>query len=132
MGNNPTGEMCPKCGEPLIYKYGRYGKFIGCSNFPECRYSKQITVELGVKCPECGGELVEKRTRRGRLFYGCSNYDAGDENSCEFASWKRPLKIACPACGGFSVEVRKGWGQCTVCEEQFEIESLEETEAEPA
>jgi len=134
MGNEPTGEMCPECGHPLLYKYGRYGKFIGCSNFPECRHSEPILVKTGVKCPECGGDLVEKRTRRGRLFYGCSNYNADDEDSCDFALWKRPLPQTCPECGGLLVEQRKGWARCTICEEEFEIEELPNVteEAEPA
>ena len=132
MGNQPTGELCPQCGHPLIYKYGRYGKFIGCSNFPECRYSRQITVEIGVKCPECGGDLVEKRTKRGRTFYGCSNYKGDGPDSCNFAVWKRPLPQACPECGGLLLEARKGWAKCTACEEEFEVESLPEVEAEAA
>jgi len=125
MGNEPTGEDCPKCGNPLITKYGRFGKFIGCSNFPECRYSRQIPVGAGIKCPECGGDIVEKRTRRGRTFYGCSNYDASDEQSCRFASWKRPLKQACPACGGLLVEARKERAKCVACEEEFALSEIE-------
>ena len=108
MGNDPTGEMCPKCGHPLIFKYGRFGKFIGCSDFPDCRYRQSILAKTGVKCPECGGDIVEKRTRRGRTFYGCSNYEADDEDSCQFASWKRPLKQPCPECEGLLAEARKG------------------------
>jgi DNA topoisomerase-1 len=136
MGNEPIGEDCPKCGSPLVTRYGRFGKFIGCSNFPECRYSRQILVETGVKCPECGGEVVEKRTRRGRTFYGCSNYDASaanggdDESSCQFASWKRPLKQACPACGGLLVEARKEWARCVACEEEFALAEVEPQEEE--
>ncbi len=124
MGNDPTGELCPRCGHPLIYKYGRFGKFIGCSNFPECRYSQPILVKTGVKCPECGGDLVEKKTRRGRTFYGCSNYDADNPDSCNFALWKRPLPQPCPECGGLLTEARKGWAKCIACEEEFEISSL--------
>jgi len=132
MGNDPTGELCPQCGHPLIYKYGRYGKFIGCSNFPECRYSQPILVKTGVKCPECGGDLVKKRTRRGRTFYGCSNYDSDDPDSCDFAVWKRPLPQSCPECGGLLIEARQGWAKCTVCEEEVEIAALPEAQAEPA
>jgi len=131
MGNEPTGELCPECGHPLIYKYGRYGKFIGCSNFPECRYSQPILVKTGVKCPECGGDLVEKRTRRGRTFYGCSNYKGDDPDSCDFAVWKHPLKQPCLECGGLLTEARQGWAKCIACEEEFEIDSLPEAEAEP-
>jgi len=130
MGNEPTGEMCPQCGHPLIYKYGRYGKFIGCSNFPECRYSQPILVKTGAKCPECGGDLVEKRTRRGRTFYGCANYRNDDDESCKFAVWKRPLQEPCPECGGLLTEARTGWAKCIACEEEFEIASLPQAQAE--
>jgi len=132
MGNQPTGEMCPECGHPLIYKYGRYGKFIGCSNFPECRYSQQILIKTGVPCPECDGELVEKRTRRGRTFYSCSNYRNDDEESCQFAVWKRPLPQPCLECGGLLTEGRKGWAKCVACEEEFELENLPELAEDPA
>jgi DNA topoisomerase-1 len=132
MGNDPTGEMCPKCGHPLIYKYGQFGKFIGCSDFPNCRYRQGILIKTGVKCPECGGDIVEKRTRRGRTFYGCSNYEAGDENTCQFASWKRPLKQLCPECKGLLTEARKGWAKCITCEGEFELESLPAVRDEPA
>ncbi len=124
IGNEPTGEMCPECGSPLIYRHGRYGKFIGCSNFPSCRHHEPILTKIGVKCPRCGGDLVEKRTRRGRTFYGCANYQGDAENSCKFTSWKRPLKQPCPECGGLLVEARKGWAKCIACEGKFEIDSL--------
>ena len=124
MGNEPTGEMCPECGHPLIYKHGRYGKFIGCSNFPACRHLEPILTKIGVKCPKCGGELVEKRTRRGRTFYGCANYKKGAPDSCEFAVWKRPLPQPCPACGGLLTEARKGWAKCVARGEEVEISAL--------
>jgi DNA topoisomerase I len=85
----PTGEMCPECGKPLLFRDGRYGKFIGCSGWPECRHTEPIPLP-GVACPECGGAIVEKRTRRGRRFWGCVNYRADDETSCQWASWKKP------------------------------------------
>jgi DNA topoisomerase-1 len=132
MGNDPTGELCPRCGHPLIYKYGRFGKFIGCSNFPECRYSQPILVKTGVKCPECGGDLVEKKTRRGRTFYGCSNYNADDPDSCNFAVWKRPLPQPCPECGGLLTEARKEWAKCIACEEEFEISELPQVQQDEA
>jgi len=130
MNSEPTGEMCPRCGQPLIYKYGRYGKFIGCSNFPECRYSAQIAVRTGAKCPECGGELIEKRTRRGRTFYGCSNYQKDDPDSCQFAIWKRPLPQPCPHCSGLLTEAKKGLAKCSACGEEFSLSDL--PDAEPA
>jgi len=131
MGNQPTGELCPECGHPLIYKYGRYGKFIGCSNFPNCRYLEPILVKVGVDCPECGGDLVEKRTRRGRTFYSCANYRDDDPDSCKFAVWKRPLPQPCPVCGGLLTEVRQDWAKCVACEEEVETASLPEAQADP-
>ena len=125
MGDEPTGEMCPECGRPLLYKYGRYGKFIGCSGFPECRYTAPYLEKIGVLCPECGGDLVEKKTRRGRTFYGCANYP-----TCNFASWKRPLPQPCPECGGLLVQAGKDRAQCIACESTFQLAELPSDEAE--
>jgi DNA topoisomerase-1 len=86
----PTGELCPECGEPLVIRLGRNGKFIGCSGWPKCRYTAQIPLP-GVVCPRCGGAVVEKRTRRGRRFFGCSNYPA-----CDWATWKQPQAPRAP------------------------------------
>jgi DNA topoisomerase I len=124
MGGDPTGELCPQCGNPLIFKYGRFGKFIGCSNFPQCRHSAAILIKTGAKCPECGGDLVEKRTRRGRTFYGCANYKADDPASCRFGVWKRPLPQGCPSCGGLLTEARQAWAKCVACEDEVEISRL--------
>jgi DNA topoisomerase-1 len=124
MGNNPTGELCEKCGEPLIFKYGRNGLFIGCSNYPACRNTKPIQELTGAKCPECGSDLVEKRMRRGRVFYGCAAYDATDEASCRFTLWKRPLPQSCPACGGLLIEAKSGQTQCYACEQTFSRDEL--------
>ena len=85
----------PTCGHPLVIRWGRYGKFIGCSTFPECRYVEPWLEKIGVKCPKDGGELAERKTRKGRVFYGCANYP-----QCDFTSWKRPLPEPCPKCGG--------------------------------
>ena len=85
----PTGEMCPECGKPLLIRDGRYGRFIGCSGWPECRHTEPIPLP-GVVCPECGGAIVEKRTRRGRRFWGCVNYRSDDGTSCQWATWKKP------------------------------------------
>lgn len=94
--NQPLDEKCPLCGAGLVLKYGRYGQFVSCSNFPTCRYKRSITNSLGIKCPMegCEGEIVERRTKRGRLFYGCSMYP-----KCKFASWLKPTDARCPECG---------------------------------
>lgn len=94
-----SGQQCPQCEKPLVYRTGRFGRFLACSGFPECRYTRNIKTELGVKCPACGGEMLEKRTRKGRIFYGCSNYP-----KCTFSLWKKPLPEKCPDCGYFMIE----------------------------
>jgi DNA topoisomerase-1 len=121
--DEPTGELCPECGSPLLFKRGRFGRFVGCSNYPKCRFSKPIPVP-GVACPQCGGEIYEKRARRGRrVFYGCSNYP-----ECEFTSWKRPLPQPCPTCGGLLVEAGKERAKCVNCEKEVELEKLSSLE----
>ncbi len=87
------GQACPQCGRPLVRKYGRFGEFIACSGFPECKYTRPLGI--GVTCPTCKvGEVVERRSRRGRTFFGCSTYPA-----CTFTSWDRPTDRVCPKCG---------------------------------
>ncbi len=101
----PTGEKCPKCGSDLVRKKGRFGIFVGCSNYPDCRYIQPNTT--GVKCPECsGGELVEKRSKRGRIFFACDQYP-----DCKFAIWKRPVPVQCPSCKHPYLETHKRKGQ---------------------
>lgn len=127
VADQPTGEKCEKCGHDMIIKWGRYGKFIACSNFPACRNTKPYLEKIGVTCPECGGDLVEKRSRKGRLFYGCSNYP-----KCRFVSWRRPLPQPCPVCGGLLVVKNKQWAQCINCKEQVAMEKLpDESESRP-
>ncbi len=111
-----VGRECPECGAPLTIRWGRYGKFIGCSRFPECRYTEPWQERVGVTCPQCGGDLVEKRTRKGRTGYGCINYP-----TCNFWVWQRPLPIPCPACGGLMTEARKGIARCTACGEEIPL-----------
>jgi DNA topoisomerase-1 len=111
-----TGNACEKCGSPMVLKTGRYGRFIACSNFPECRNTKPYMLSVGVRCPQCGGDLVEKRTRRGRTFYGCTNYP-----DCEFAVWKRPLAKPCPNCQGLLTEAGQR-AKCLQCGQVFDRE----------
>jgi DNA topoisomerase-1 len=122
VADQTTGEKCDKCGNDMIIKWGRYGKFIGCSNFPTCRNTKPYLEKIGVQCPECGGDLAEKLSRKKRVFYGCSNYP-----ECDFVSWKRPLPWPCPVCAGLLVVKNKKWAQCTSCEEQVAMERLSDT-----
>ncbi len=119
-----TGLICEKCGSPMIVKFGRYGKFIACSNFPQCRNTMPYVVKTGAKCPECGGDLLERRTRRKRIFYGCANYP-----DCKFSVWKRPLPRPCPNCGGLLVEAGKNKAKCLECQQVFEREEEPEKAA---
>ncbi|QQK07686.1 type I DNA topoisomerase [Miniphocaeibacter halophilus] len=91
-------EFCPECGSQLVIKHGRNGEFIGCSGFPNCKYTKAIIKGTGVKCPKCGGEIIEKVSKRGKLFYGCSNYP-----NCDFAVWDKPIDEKCPKCNSILV-----------------------------
>ena len=124
-----VGRVCSECEKgDLVIRWGRYGKFIGCSRFPECRYTEPWLEKLGVDCPNCAdGELVERKTRRGRTFYGCTNYP-----ECDWTSWKRPLTDPCPVCGGLLIAQNKEWAQCLNCEEQVRLESLPSHDPEPA
>lgn len=120
----PVGRDCPVCGNPLIIRHGRYGKFIGCSNYPECKHTEPMLETIGVPCPVCAeehnGEVVQRRTKRGRIFYGCSRYP-----ECQFTSWKRPLPQPCPKCGGVLIEQARDTAQCSKCETVFRMNELE-------
>ncbi len=96
-----TDVTCEKCGRKMVIKYGRYGKFLACPGYPECKNTKPLLEKTGVKCPECGGEIVGRRSKKGRKFYGCSNYP-----ECNFVSFNKPLKKTCPECGAFMVQKR--------------------------
>ncbi|MDE7389505.1 MAG: type I DNA topoisomerase [Lachnospiraceae bacterium] len=89
-----TDYICENCGKPMVVKYGRYGRFIACSGYPDCKTVKKVVVELGVPCPKCGGSVIVRKTKRGKPFYGCSNYP-----ECKFVSWNEPVNERCPQCG---------------------------------
>ncbi|MEO8357237.1 MAG: type I DNA topoisomerase [Chloroflexota bacterium] len=118
-GPEPIGRICPDDGGELVIRYGRFGKFISCANFPTCRYTEPWLEKIGIQCPKDGGELVERKTRKGRTFFGCENYP-----NCDFTSWKRPIKLPCPKCGGLLVISNKREAQCTNCQESFLLEAI--------
>jgi DNA topoisomerase-1 len=113
--DEPADIQCDLCGGPMVYKMGRFGKFIACSNFPECRNTKPIVKEVGVKCPRCHkGNIIERSSKKKRVFYGCDRFP-----TCDFVSWDKPLARPCPKCGGMLVEkkLKKGMQvQCVQCE----------------
>ena len=89
-----TDLICENCGRPMVVKYGRYGRFIACSGYPECKTVKKIVDETGAECPRCGGKIIRRKSKRGRVFYGCGNFP-----QCRFISWDEPLQKKCPRCG---------------------------------
>ncbi|WP_147802333.1 type I DNA topoisomerase [Alkalicoccus halolimnae] len=118
--DEPAGEDCEKCGNAMVYKMGRYGKFMACSNFPECRNTKAIVKDIGVSCPTCKeGNVVERKSKKKRIFYGCDRYP-----ECEFISWDKPISRPCPKCEGLLVEKKSKKGvhvQCTECDYKEDV-----------
>ena len=109
--DEPAGEDCEVCGSPMVIKMGRYGKFMACSNFPDCRNTKAIVKTIGVTCPTCKkGDVVERKSKKNRIFYGCSNYP-----ECDFISWDKPIGRDCPKCEHYLVEKKKGRSSQVVC-----------------
>ena len=104
-----TGEKCPECGKDLAIKHSRFGTFIGCTGYPECKFTKPIVKKIEVKCPSCGGDIIMRRGRSGKLFYGCSNYP-----DCKQVFWDKPSGKMCPECGSMLVE-KKGRNPGLVC-----------------
>ncbi|MBO9404939.1 MAG: type I DNA topoisomerase [Thermomicrobium sp.] len=114
LADQPSGEVCELCGRPMVIKESRFGRFLSCSGFPECKNKRPLLEKIGVRCPQCGeGEIVVRRSRKGRTFYGCSRYP-----DCDFVSWERPTGERCPQCGGvLVVSVRRGQEsvRCSSC-----------------
>ena len=110
-----TGEICPECGNPLVYRKGKYGTFVACSNFPTCKYikknEKQEEKEIICKCPKCNGNIIVKKTKKGKEFYGCDNFP-----KCKYASWYKPTGDKCPKCNDLLV-IKNGEVKCPTCDE---------------
>ena len=129
--DEPSDVICDKCGAQMVYRVGRYGKFLACPNFPDCRNTKPILTYIDAKCPKCGGRLLEKTSRKNRKFYGCENYP-----DCDFVSWEMPVDQKCEKCGSYMTlkRSRKGetWYLCSneKCRHRVEVKASEETEDE--
>ena len=107
-----TGEKCPECGNPLVKRKGKYGEFVACSNYPECKYIKKEEVEIVevCDCPNCNGKIIEKKSRKGKVFYGCNNYP-----KCKTAYWDKPIDKKCPECGEMLTE-KNNTVKCSSCD----------------
>ncbi|MBI2852783.1 MAG: type I DNA topoisomerase [Chloroflexi bacterium] len=113
-----TEETCPKCGKPLAIKIGRFGKFLACTGYPECKFTKSYQIKTGVRCPECGiGELVQRVSKKKRTFYGCNRYP-----ECTFATNYKPVPMPCPKCGGLLTVYRGNSVKCTKCKHRQKLE----------
>jgi DNA topoisomerase-1 len=116
-----TDEKCPKCGKPMAIKSGRFGKFLACTGYPECKSTKAFQIKTGAKCPACGKELVQRMSKRGKRFYGCSGYP-----DCKFATFMQPLPKPCPDCGGLMTAQRNKTAKCLKCPHQEKLEETKE------
>lgn len=120
-----TDEICEECGKNMVIKYGKFGKFLACSGYPECQHTRPLLHKIGVACPKCGGDLLERRSKKGRLFYGCSSFP-----KCNFMIWNKPIDEKCPECSSLLAEknTKKGkFIQCTnkECKYKREVEKDE-------
>ncbi|QED47531.1 type I DNA topoisomerase [Cytobacillus dafuensis] len=120
--DEPAGEDCEQCGNPMVFKMGRYGKFMACSNFPDCRNTKPIVKDIGVKCSKCQeGNIIERKSKKRRIFYGCDRFP-----ECDFISWDKPLPRSCPKCDNLLIEKKLKKGvqvQCIECDYKEEKQS---------
>ena len=106
-----SGENCEKCGKPMVYRLGRYGRFLACSGFPECRNTKAIVEPTNIKCLACGGNIVQRKSKTGRVFYGCDKYPA-----CTYVAWDLPVEEKCPSCGTqLSLRNNRGGQEQKIC-----------------
>ena len=120
-------ETCPKCGRPMVIKVGRFGKFIACSGYPDCKTTMPYVVKTGVSCPQCGGELVKRISKKKRVFYGCSKYP-----KCQFTVNRQPVTQPCPDCGKLLVQYRGDWAQCMACKRKVKVSETEKQKEEVA
>jgi len=113
-------ETCPNCGRPMVIKVGRFGKFLACSGYPDCKTTMPYAVKTGVSCPQCGGELVKRVSKKKKVFYGCSKFP-----KCQFTVNRRPIAQPCPDCGNLLVQYRGDWAKCVACQHKVNLSGLE-------
>lgn len=118
-------ETCPNCGRSMVIKVGRFGKFLACSGYPDCKTTMPYVIKTGVACPQCGGELVERISKKKKVFYGCSNFP-----KCQFALNRRPVDQPCPDCGKLLVQYRGDWAKCLACQRKVKLSELEKQKEE--
>jgi len=122
-----SGEICPKCGRPMVIKVGRFGKFLACSGYPACKTTMPYVIRTGVPCPKCGGDLVQRISKKKKVFYGCSNFP-----KCQFTVNRKPVAQHCPYCGGLLVQYRGDWAKCVACQRKVGLSEPEKQKEEVA
>ena len=120
-------ETCPNCGRPMVIKVGRFGKFLACSGYPDCKTTMPYVIKTGVPCPQCGGELVKRISKKKKVFYGCRNFP-----QCQFAINRRPIAQPCPDCGNLLVQDRGDWAKCVACQRKVKLSAPEKQKEEVA
>jgi DNA topoisomerase-1 len=120
-------ETCPKCGRSMVIKVGRFGKFIACSGYPDCKTTMPYLVKIGISCPQCGGELVRRISKKKRVFYGCSKFP-----KCQFTVNRKPIAKPCPDCGSLLTQYGRDWAKCVACQRKVRLSETEKQKEEAA
>jgi DNA topoisomerase-1 len=120
-------ETCPKCGRSMVIKVGRFGKFIACSGYPDCKTTMPYLVKIGISCPQCGGELVRRISKKKRVFYGCSKFP-----KCQFTVNRKPIAKPCPDCGSLLIQYGRDWAKCVACQRKVRLAETEKQKEEAA
>ncbi|HXZ29850.1 MAG TPA: type I DNA topoisomerase [Dehalococcoidia bacterium] len=122
-----TEETCAKCGRPMVIRVGRFGKFLACSGYPDCKTTMPYLVKTGISCPQCGGDIVKRISKKKRVFYGCSKYP-----KCQFTVNHKPIAQPCPDCGGLLIQYGGDWAKCVACQRRVKLSEMDKQKEEAA
>jgi len=118
-------ETCPKCGRPMVIRVGRFGKFLACSGYPDCKTTMPYIVKTGISCPQCGGDLVRRMSKKKKVFYGCSKFP-----KCQFTVNRKPIAQRCPDCGSLLIQYGADWAKCVACQRRVRLSEMEKQKEE--
>jgi DNA topoisomerase-1 len=118
-------ETCPKCGRPMVIRVGRFGKFLACSGYPDCKTTMPHIVKTGISCPQCGGELVQRISKKKKVFYGCSKFP-----KCQFTVNRKPIAQPCPDCGSLLIQYGSDWAKCVACQRRAKLSEMDKQKEE--
>ena len=121
----PSEETCPKCGRPMVIKVGRFGKFLACSGYPDCKTTMPYLVKTGISCPQCDGEIVQRISKKRKVFYGCSKYP-----KCQFTVNRKPIAQVCPDCGSLLIQYGRDWASCVACQRRVKLSEMDRQKEE--